>query len=64
MILRDNKYLFEHEEKHYYKQVRESHFWNNNFIEHENNLVSPYDEFLSVFQRLGQNFEPPKTVLN
>ena len=37
MILRDNKYLFEHEEKHYYKQVRESHFWNNNFIEHESN---------------------------
>ena len=32
-ILRDIKNLFEHEEENYYKQVRVSNFWSNNYIE-------------------------------
>ena len=37
-ILRDIKNLFEHEEEeNYYKPVRESYFWSNNYIEYESN---------------------------
>ena len=38
-ILRDIKDLFEHEkeEEHYYKPVRVSNFWSNNYIEYEGN---------------------------
>ena len=32
-ILRDIKNLFEHEEENYYKPVRVSNFWSNNYIE-------------------------------
>ena len=34
-IIRDFKNLFEHEEEDYYKPVRESNFWSNNYIEYE-----------------------------
>ena len=38
-ILRDIKNLFEHEkeEENYYKPVRVSNFWSNNYIEYEDN---------------------------
>ena len=38
-ILRDIKNLFEHEKKaeNYYKPLRESNFWSNNYIEYESN---------------------------
>ena len=37
-ILRDIKNLFEHEEEeNFYKPVRVSNFWSNNFIEYESN---------------------------
>ena len=37
-IIRDIKKLFEHEEEeNYYKPVRVSNFWSNNYIEFENN---------------------------
>ena len=37
-ILRDIKNLFEHEEEeNYYKPVRVSNIWSNNFIEYESN---------------------------
>ena len=37
-ILRDTKNLFEHEEdENYYKPVRVSNFWSNNYIEYESN---------------------------
>ena len=34
-IIRDFKNLIEHEEEDYYKPVRESNFWSNNYIEYE-----------------------------
>ena len=37
-ILRDIKNLFEHEEEeNFYKPVRVSNFWSNNYTEYENN---------------------------
>ena len=36
-ILRDIKNLFEHEEENYYKPVRVSNIWSNNYIEYESN---------------------------
>ena len=33
-ILRDIKNLFEHEEENYYKLVRVTNFWSNNYIEY------------------------------
>ena len=38
-ILRDIKNIFEHEkeEENYYKSVRVSYFWSNNYIEYESN---------------------------
>ena len=38
-ILKDTKDLFEHEnkEENYYKPVRVSNFWSNNYIEHGSN---------------------------
>ena len=37
-ILRDTKNLFEHEEEeNFYKPVRVSNFWSNNYIEYESN---------------------------
>ena len=36
-ILRYIKNLFEHEEENYYKPVRVSSFWSNNYIEYESN---------------------------
>ena len=48
-ILRDNKNLFEHkEERSYYKPVRVSHFWSNNYIQYESN--SDGNKTLSVEQ--------------
>ena len=39
-ILRDIKNLFEHEkeEENYYKPVRVSNFWSNNYIEYESKI--------------------------
>ena len=36
-IIKDNKNLFENEEEDYYKPVRISNFWSNNYIEYEIN---------------------------
>ena len=36
-ILRDIKNLSEHEEEYYYKTVRVSNFWSNNYIEYQIN---------------------------
>ena len=36
-ILRDIKSHFEQEEEHYYKPVRVSNFWSNNYITNESN---------------------------
>ena len=36
-ILRDIKNLFENKEENYYKPVRVSNFWSNNYIEYERN---------------------------
>ena len=48
-ILRDNKNLFEHkEERSYYKPVRVSNFWSNNYIQYESN--SDGNKTLSVEQ--------------
>ena len=48
-ILRDNKNLFEHkEERSYYKPVRVSNFWSNNYVQYESN--SDGNKTLSVEQ--------------
>ena len=36
-IFRDIKNIFEHEEENYYKPVRVSNFWSNNYTEYESN---------------------------
>ena len=36
-IMRDIRTLFEQQEGDYYKPNKLSHFWNNNYIEYENN---------------------------
>ena len=51
-ILRDIKNLFEHEEEeNYYKPVRVSNFWRNNYIEYESNgdrnKTLPVEEYLN-----------------
>ena len=42
-MLRDIKNLFEHEEeeKNYYKPVRVSNFWSNNYIQYKNSCDKP-----------------------
>ena len=45
-IFRDIKNIFEHEEENYYKPVRVSNFWSNNYIEYESN--SDRNKILSV----------------
>ena len=37
MILRNIRNVFEHEEENYYKPVRVSIFWSNNYIKYESN---------------------------
>ena len=52
-MLRDIKNLFEHEEEveNYYKPVRVSNFWSNNYIEYESkgdrNKTLPVEEYLN-----------------
>ena len=36
-ILSDIKNFFEHEEENYYKPVRVSNFWSNNYVEYKSN---------------------------
>ena len=51
IILTDIKNLFEHEEEeNYYKTVRVSNFWSNNYIEYESN--SDRNKILSVEEYL------------
>ena len=52
-ILRDIKNLFEHEkEENYYKPVRVSNFWSNNYIEFESN--GDRNKTLSVEEYLNE----------
>ena len=43
-IIRDIRYLFEHEEEDYCKPVRVGNFWSNTYIEYESNEIeiNPY----------------------
>ena len=45
-LIRDNKNLFEHEEKNYYKPVRLGNSWSENYTEYESN--SDRNKTLSV----------------
>ena len=60
-ILRDTKNLFEHEEK-YYKPVRVSVFWSNNYIEYENN--GDRNKTLSVEEYLNKIRPYLKDIIN
>ena len=62
-ILRDIKNLFEHEqEENYYKPVRVSNFWSNNYIEHESN--SDRNKTLSAEEYLNKTRPYLKEIIN
>ena len=63
-ILRDIKNLFEHEEEeeNYYKPVRVSNFWSNNYIEYESNGDS--NKTLSVEEYLTKIRPYLKNIIN
>ena len=55
-ILRDIKNLFEHEEEgNYYKPVRVSNFWSNNYVQYksngDNNKTLSVEEYLDKIRR-------------
>ena len=69
-ILREIQNIFENEEEeNYYKPVRISHFWSNNYIEYENNsdrnktlLVEVYLNKISpYFKDIKNNFKKSDT---
>ena len=63
-ILRDIKNLFEHEkeEENYYKPVRVSNFWSNNYIEYESN--GDKNKTLSVKEYLNKISPYLKYIIN
>ena len=62
-ILRDIKNLFEHEEEeNYYKPVRVSNFWSNNYIEYESN--GDRNKTLSVEEYLNKIRPYLKDIIN
>ena len=62
-ILRDIKNLFEHEkEENYYKPVRLSNFWSNNYIEYESN--GDRNKTLSVEEYLNKIRPYLKDIIN
>ena len=63
-ILRGIKNLFEHEkeEKNYYKPVRVSNFWSNNYIEYESN--GDRNKALSVEEYLNKIRPYLKDIIN
>ena len=63
-ILRDIKYLFDHEreEENYYKPVRVSSFWSNNYIEYESN--DDRNKTLSVEEYLNKISPYLKDIIN
>ena len=63
-ILRDIKNLFEHEEEeeNYYKPVRVSNFWSNNYIEYESN--GDRNKTLSVEEYLNKISPYLKDIIN
>ena len=63
-ILRNIKNLFEHEkeEENYYKPVRVSNFWSNNYIEYKSN--SDKNEALSVEECLNKISLYLKDIIN
>ena len=50
-IIRDTRHLLEHKEESYYKPLRVSNFWSNNYIEYESrrdgNKILPVKEYLN-----------------
>ena len=63
-ILRNIKYLFDHEreEENYYKPVRVSSFWSNNYIEYESN--DDRNKTLSVEEYLNKISPYLKDIIN
>ena len=63
-ILRDVENLFEHEEEeeNYYKQVKVSNFWSNNYIEYESNVDR--NKTLSVEEYLNKVSPYLKDIMN
>ena len=62
-ILRDIKNLFEHEEEeNYYKPVRVSNFWNNNYFQYESN--SDRNKTLPVEEYLNKIRQSLKDIIN
>ena len=63
-ILRDIKNLFEHEKKaeNYYKPLRESNFWSNNYIEYESN--GHRNKILSLEEYLNKIRPYLKDIIN
>ena len=63
-ILRDIKNLFEHEkeEENYYKPVRVSNFWSNNYIEYKSN--GDKNKTLSVEEYLNKISPYLKDIIN
>ena len=63
-ILRDINNLFEHneEEENYYKPVRVSNFWSNEYIEYESNGET--NKTLSVEEYLDKIRPYPKDIIN
>ena len=51
-VLRDIQNLFKHEEQNYYKPVRVSNFWSNNYIEYESK--NDRNKALSIKQYLNK----------
>ena len=65
IILRDVKNLFEHEqeeEKNYYKPLRVSNFWSNNYIKYESN--GDKNKTLSVEEYLNKISPYLKDIIN
>ena len=63
IILRDRRNLFENEEEEkYYKPVRATIFWSNNYIEYESN--GDRNETLSVEEYLNEIRPYLKDILN
>ena len=63
IILRDIRNLFEHEEKkNYYKPVRVSNFWSNNYFEYESS--GDRNKTLSVEKYLNKIIPYLKGIIN
>ena len=58
----DIKIFFEHEEENYYKPVKVSNFWSNNYIEYESN--SDKNKPLSVKKYLNKIRPYIKDIIN